>query len=67
MAERATGLLVALLSPLPLLGTVAFAPRLVFAATRPDGQRAAHLAAAATGAALCALVWVLVTGPLIAN
>jgi hypothetical protein len=62
MAERGLSLTVALLGPVPPLGVLAFAPRLAFALTRPATQRIRHLSDAIAGLALCALVWVLITG-----
>ena len=60
MAERAAALGGALIAPVPVLGTLAFVPRLIFALTQPRAARDTHVAAAATGFALCALAWAAV-------
>lgn len=61
MAERSAGLALALLTPVPLLGALAFAPRVAFALTQTADRRARHMTAALAGFALCALTWALIT------
>jgi hypothetical protein len=52
---------VALTVSIPAIGLIAFAPRLAYAATLPGERRPTHIAAAATGAILCAATWVLIS------
>lgn len=61
MAERAVALVAALVAPNPMLGALAFVPRLVFAVVRGPGRRGDQFAAASVGLALTALAWALVT------
>lgn len=60
MAERAAGLGLALLAPVPLIGALAFAPRMIVALGKPGPARAEQTSAAAVGAGLCAVAWALV-------
>lgn len=59
-AERAGALLVAVMLPMPALGTLAFVPRIGYALTLPTDRKRGQLAAAAAGSALCAVTWVLI-------
>jgi hypothetical protein len=59
MVERGIGFAAALVIG-PLAAPVAFAPRVVWALTREDGQRARPLLEAATGLVLCAIVYAAV-------
>lgn len=61
MVERAAALIAALLLSNPLLGAMAFAPRLGYAAITRSADKAPHLAAAGVGLALTAVAWILVT------
>ncbi len=61
MAERAGALVLALVTPLPALGALAFAPRLAYTLTQERERRAHHLPAAAIGLALTAAGWLFVT------
>ncbi|GAB4291230.1 MAG: hypothetical protein Kow0067_17750 [Coriobacteriia bacterium] len=57
MAERSVALGVALVSPLPALGLLAFGPRFVYALAGGDRRRATALLDVAVGMVLCVLVW----------
>ncbi|MHB1342272.1 MAG: DUF3307 domain-containing protein [Coriobacteriia bacterium] len=59
MVERAGALSVAIISPAPLLGALAFAPRVLYALRCPPAVRARHTKDAAVGLVLCAVVWAL--------
>ncbi|MEN6369910.1 MAG: DUF3307 domain-containing protein [Thermotogota bacterium] len=59
MVERATAFAGAVLAPLPVVGALAFLPRIAYAMTRPPATRAQHLTEAAVGLALCTAVWAL--------
>ena len=61
MVERAAALIAALLLSNPLLGAMAFAPRLGYAAFARSSGRAPQLAAAGVGLVLTAMAWILVT------
>jgi hypothetical protein len=59
MLERGSAFAAALVLS-PLAATIAFAPRIVWAVTRPGGQRARPLLEAVTGFVLCAVVYAAV-------
>lgn len=59
--ERAGALSVAMSLPVPVLGALAFVPRIGYAIASPPGHRRGQIAAAAAGFALCALTWALIT------
>jgi len=61
MFERAVALIGALLLSNPLLGAMAFAPRLGYAAFTRGSARTPQLAAAGVGLVLTAMAWILVT------
>lgn len=61
MLERASALLAALLLPVPVLGALAFVPRIVYTLARKPESKDRHFAAAAVGFVLSAVAWVLVT------
>jgi len=61
MAERAAGLGLALLAPVPIVGALAFAPRLILALARPAEARAQQVSAAAVGMTLCMVAWAFIT------
>lgn len=60
-AERGGALVAAVLLPWPLVGLLAFVPRLICAQVCAADARARHLAAAAVGAGLCVIAWALVS------
>ena len=60
MAERGAGMAAALLAPTPLLGALAFAPRLLRATMSHGETRVRNLSAAGVGVVLCAVVWAIV-------
>ncbi len=57
MAERSAALGIALVSPLPALGLLAFGPRILYAFISSERQRAASLLDASVGMVLCVFVW----------
>lgn len=59
MLERGAALTGALLLPVPALGILAFAPRLVYAFFATPARRKHHLVAAVAGFGLCLVVWAL--------
>jgi len=59
-AERGIALGIGLVAPIPVLGVVAFVPRVVFALTRSSAGRAQHMSDAAIGLLTCALAWLLI-------
>ncbi len=59
-AERGAAVAVALASPAPILGVIAFAPRIGYAAVRPGPDRARHMSDAAVGIVVSTVVYVLV-------
>jgi hypothetical protein len=67
MFERSAALIVAAVSPIPVVGYAAFAPRAAFALSLPPAAKARHLSETAVGAALCTVVWLLVAAVAIAS
>ena len=61
MVERAAALIAALLLSNPLLGAMAFTPRLGYAVVARSSGRTAQLAAAGVGLVITAMAWILVT------
>ena len=60
MAERGIALTAALLHPAPVIGIVAFAPRLLFASRQGPEDRARNALDGATGLLLCMAVWLAI-------
>lgn len=58
--ERAGALIAALALPVPALGILVFAPRILYALSSPADRRRRQLIAAAGGSLLCAAAWALV-------
>lgn len=58
--ERGAAVGIALVSPVPLLGVVAFVPRIGYAVARSGPDRARHMSDAAVGVATAAAVYVLI-------
>jgi hypothetical protein len=61
MIERGGALAAALFLPVPVLGALAFVPRLVYAFASPPDRRNRNLIAATAGFGLCVLTWALVS------
>lgn len=61
IAERGGALGAALLLPVPVLGVLAFAPRIVYAVVNRSQSRSNHYIAVLVGAGLAGVVWALVT------
>jgi hypothetical protein len=59
MLERGGALAASLLLPSPVLGTLAFVPRLVYSAFAPSERKLHHRTAIGAGLLLCALAWAL--------
>lgn len=59
-AERGAAFVIGLLSPMPALGILAFAPRATYALTLRARDRARQMSDAAVGLIICAVVWLLV-------
>lgn len=59
-AERGIALGLSLVSPVPLLGALAFVPRMALALTRSGPGRARHMSDAAVGVITCSVAWFLI-------
>lgn len=59
MLERSLALSAAIIAPSPIIGVLAFVPRLVFAQRQPPASRKHHASDAAVGLVLCTIVWAL--------
>lgn len=62
VVERTLALTVAVVSPCPVLGVLAFAPRIIKALLAPPRERTVQGLEAAMGLLLCTVVWFLIAG-----